>query len=447
MLVCFKMCVKSALKKTLPGSVRAWLRCKQKECHEKRMRKRELYEIYAIQRGLDAKIRAMAKVKEGAIRVGFFVISSSSFQYENLLRLMVKDPLFAVSIVVIPDTLRGDENMRKTMVSAYEAFKIQYGTRVRLAHNGDYKFVDLSADFDVCFVTNPYDGMTHPLYRFENLARSGVLVAYTNYSYGEGTANAVNFNHMRSLQFLWRFYLDREAELVRMQHYQLVLHRFKRLSLVGSIKTDAFANVKVDKGVNKTIIIAPHHSVRGNATPLSMGTFDQYADFFSRLPVMYPQVHWIFRPHPLLFWTMRSVGLWNDSDEEDYISKITAYNNVSYVPEGDYHDFFVNSDALIQDSGSFIAEYHVVGHPQCYLLRDDTIERTQFNDFGREMLAQTYKAYSEQDIIDFIDNVVLAGNDPMKENRDKFAKEKLMYNYPHASEAIVADIKKALGRI
>jgi len=34
----------------------------------------------------------------------------------------------------------------------------------------------------------------------------------------------------------------------------------------------------------------------------------------------------------------------------------------------------------------------------------------------------------------------------MKEEREKFAKENLMFNYPHASEAIVADIKKALGR-
>jgi len=30
----------------------------------------------------------------------------------------------------------------------------------------------------------------------------------------------------------------------------------------------------------------------------------------------------------------------------------------------------------------------------------------------------------------------------MKEEREKFAKEKLMFNYPHASEAIVADIKR-----
>jgi len=34
----------------------------------------------------------------------------------------------------------------------------------------------------------------------------------------------------------------------------------------------------------------------------------------------------------------------------------------------------------------------------------------------------------------------------MKEEREKFAKERLMFNYPYASEAIVADIKKALGR-
>jgi len=49
-------------------------------------------------------------------------------------------------------------------------------------------------------------------------------------------------------------------------------------------------------------------------------------------------------------------------------------------------------------------------------------------------------------ICDIHDETWIGRKDPMKEDREKFAKEKLMFNYPHASEAIVADIKKSLGR-
>jgi len=48
-------------------------------------------------------------------------------------------------------------------------------------------------------------------------------------------------------------------------------------------------------------------------------------------------------------------------------------------------------------------------------------------------------------ICDIHDETWIDRKDPMKEDREKSAKEKLMFNYPHASEAIVADIKNRWG--
>ena len=73
--------------------------------------------------------------------------------------------------------------------------------------------------------------------------------------------------------------------------------------------------------------------------------------------------------------------------------------------EGDYNDLFLTSDAMIHDSMSFIAEYLYVMKPSLFLMNDPDIEN-RLNDFGRMAVRQHYHAYNEQDISDFIENVV-----------------------------------------
>lgn len=55
-----------------------------------------------------------------------------------------------------------------------------------------------------------------------------------------------------------------------------------------------------------------------------------------------------------------------------------------------------------------------------------------------------YHAFNKQDIINFIKNVVLDGDDPMKTEREHFVETELMVNYPNASQSIIDMIKKEL---
>ncbi|WP_180546637.1 hypothetical protein [Campylobacter devanensis] len=52
-----------------------------------------------------------------------------------------------------------------------------------------------------------------------------------------------------------------------------------------------------------------------------------------------------------------------------------------------------------------------------------------------------YKAFNKDDILNFIDNVVIKGIDPMKNQRDQFLKE-LRLNYPNVAQIIVEHIIK-----
>jgi len=372
------------------------------------------------------------------------VVYSGVFQYERVFNKMRMDSAFDPFILVIPDVSRGDENMFATLKLTYDTLRKTYGEFVLNSWDGE-RFVDYSDKADVFSSMNPYPLMTHEYYRISRLARSGKLCFYSNYGGRDINVHANVHDKLIELSYLWRYYVASLRDVEHIGICQPLLKRHKRIVASGMSKLDAMSEIPIVPRQRKRILLCPHHTVRKLPDFLSIGNFVEYASLCLSLPKRYSQLEWVFRPHPLLMWSMVNFGFWSESQREAYIKQITSYKNVVYQDSGDYYDAFVNSDAMIQDCSSFIEEYLDTGHPQCYVLRSREHELAQFTSLGEELLSHTYKAYSEQDIIDFIENVVIAGKDPMKDEREKFAKEKLMFNYPHASEAIVADIKKALS--
>ena len=67
---------------------------------------------------------------------------------------------------------------------------------------------------------------------------------------------------------------------------------------------------------------------------------------------------------------------------------------------------FAESDCIINDCGSFLAEYFYTGKPQCYMLNKNIDLNFNFLQEGIEMLNNTYKAYSKDDIINFIETKI-----------------------------------------
>lgn len=92
----------------------------------------------------------------------------------------------------------------------------------------------------------------------------------------------------------------------------------------------------------------------------------------------------------------------------------------------------------------FLAEYFYTDNPQCYLLRNESAIDEEFLTFGKEMLKHTYHAYNETQLIDFIDNVVIAKKDAMKQQRLDFANTYIKYNYPNATQAIIDFLRQKL---
>ena len=128
---------------------------------------------------------------------------------------------------------------------------------------------------------------------------------------------------------------------------------------------------------------------------------------------------------------------------QNYYDKMLSFPNVKYDTGQDYFQTFVNSDAMIHDCGSFTAEYLFTGKPCCYMLKNVEEIRQTFLPIGQKCLDNYYKAFDKEEICSFIENVVLNGEDPLKEQRENFSNY-LKLNYPFVGMKIADYIKQQI---
>ena len=99
------------------------------------------------------------------------------------------------------------------------------------------------------------------------------------------------------------------------------------------------------------------------------------------------------------------------------------------MKDGEFIDLFMTSDAMIHDSGSFCVEYHYSGNPVMYIAKDFEEQVAEKGEFGQLAMRQHYVGRNKEDIIRFIEEVVLQDNDPMRDARRRFVEQYLIPPY------------------
>lgn len=405
---------------------------------------------YTLHEKYDATLATLKqKIAHGQkIRVIFLVNISSMFSAENVMNLLQKDNLFAVELYVIPDIRFGDEKMSEMINATYNELKKKYDfakMAVEFDEQGQIcKWNNVVEGADIVFYPSPYD-LSYSLYNPYYAAQNGILSVQLDYGFYRSKYDRFIYQ-LDNYNNFWRTYIETElnydeyAEYGRCNASNAVVTGYAKMDKLVQYKQKRYG-----KNRRKTIMIAPHHSVDGGTnSSLSLSNFVRYADLFLELPQRYPNIDFIFRPHPMLFTILSWDRHWGKEKVQEYIAKMKLHPNVIYSDGGDYLEQFVQSDGIIQDCGSYLVEYLYTKKPACYMLKTPEDIDAKFAELGKRCLEQYYIAYNEQDIIDYIDNVIIGGDDPKKLSRKKFAEEVVMLNYPHASEKIVAEIKKEL---
>ncbi len=395
-----------------------------------------------IQQSYGKKIHSIRKIK-GRIKVAFFITFKQSFPTRSIFELMMKDDVFDPYIVIAPNISRTLAYQMELMNDAFESYSKEYGSdRVIMAYNpSEDTYLDFKDEFKIIFFSNPYKHYDHPLHNIDHFLNYNVLTAYVNY----GFPCLSYWDNVLSLSFynkVWNVYAETQSHVDYLKKNQAIHAR--NVVLTGYSKMDKL-NLEKKVSMRKVIIISPHHTVFG-WNKLNISNFLRYSELFLKLPLLFKEVDFVFRPHPLLFQQLIENKIWTQNDIQQYLNNIESIPNIRYDDSDYYFDSFAESDAMIHDCGSFIAEYLFTKKPCCYMMKSKEETYNSLIPFGQKCMDNYYHAYEEKDILSFVENVVLSGNDPKKNQREDFVNNELAYNYPHASAATISHLKQILRK-
>lgn len=394
-----------------------------------------------------AKVAAIrAKAARGErIRVVFFVASAAMFPARALFDAMRRDPRFDVRIAVIPD-LRGiageDPDAAMARCRATLATSVPAAAFLPVQRDTVGRWPDVLADFGADLVCHP---SPYELSDFRYNPRWCVgrpyLPVYVNYGY-PCTAFAKPVFGRANYAMQWKVFLESPAAL---EAYRAVSPSMGRNGVVaGDMKMDALAAIPHPDGPRQCVLLCPHHSVEGGANDvLALSNFLRYAELFAELPARFPELDFLFRPHPFLFPVLSRPKFWGPAGCAAWRERFLAHPNAAWSDNGDPVRDFAAADAIIQDCSSFLAEWMFTGRPCCYLLRSQD-DLAKFLPVGRECLERCTIAYDAQAIESFLRDVVLGGHDELAAQREDLRRE-LAVNFPHAADAALAAIRRDLG--
>ena len=378
---------------------------------------KDLYDLSYFSKGKFKKIKAAVIdyntkriAEKPTCNVCFVVFSLSMWSVDRLYKLLAQDKKFSVSILVVP--ISPDMNsLNKETLSFFIDGCYDVKTLEDPSFNIDY--------FDVLVYTHPYTVHAVVLDQYLNK-----LATYVSYSYM--LADKIEKLDLPLYLLSWRYFCDS-------MYYKKLVETKSRVYTNNAVfcgypKMDSFYENHGDNQYqhNKKIIIyAPHHSL--NRKGVKAATMDKNGWYFLYLVEKYKDhVFWIVKPHPELRYSSVEAGLFKDESGYDYyLKKWEETGTAKVVENGGYFDIFKESDAMITDSVSFLAEYQFTGHP---LLLLESGKQT-YNEFGNQILNILYRCDGNDfnGIEKYLQNVI-NGEDPMADKRNNFFLNNLSFS-------------------
>lgn len=403
----------------------------------KDLKKKSFYK--KIYNSYPAKIEAIRErfQKDKVLKVAFLTIFDSVFPGQPVFEKMLQMPEFDPYLIVMPDVdkARGTDYTIATYNKSLNSFLEKYGNEhVISGYDMETEtYLELGEDYPIIFFANPYINMAHPYHELTYFLDKNVLPLYICYGFA-ALKYVRNLYELDFYNLVWKVFL--ESEMNYRDYVSYAPMHGKNTFVSGYVKMDELDECEIVTERRKKIIIAPHHTVMG-WDKLNLSNFTRYYDFFLELAEKFPNVDFVFRPHPLLFTNLISRKMWTKQKVKEYLDAIDALPNMVYDNSGEYFDTFANSDGMIHDCGSFIGEYLFTEKPCAYMLKTKRDLDNTFLPLGDACMHNYYKAYSKEDIISFVEDVVVNGIDPLQERREKFCKQELKKFYPNSKDRVI----------
>ncbi len=360
------------------------------------------------------------KAKE-VINVLFFVTNLSMWKYDDLIKLLLENPRFKILVVsfIIPGFDKATSSRQQEDIRRYcDNNRIPFIAGYDFDNDSYYNLNP--ADHDIVIYTQPYNIGYGPW--LIDAFKQHSLFIYT--PYGISVSGGEYFYNTYLTNIAWKIFVGSELEKDIFKNCQSVGK--DNQVVTGFVSYDRLKTPKTNPWRSKNkkkIIWAPHHSI-DNKFSFENSCFELICDSMIEIAKQFEnEIEFAFKPHPLL--KQRLIDKWGRETADNYYNKWAEMSN-TFICDGEYADLFAHSDGIIHDSASFVCEYLLTGNPGLYTVKTDLVPPGINNNFGSACFRNYYKGTCKEDIISFLTNVILAGEDPMKEARLAFVKENLL---------------------
>ena len=356
------------------------------------------------------------------IKIAFALYDVSIWCGDDLYNLFARDERFEVSVLLClradkPD----DEAAKEDFLRGVEQFKA-HGINVVAIEN----WKDDAPAQDVLIFLSPY------FFAFSSESLAKILKPKTLITYVPYALDVTKYNFYKHLIFhiAWKLFYYSALSLKAYDKNCRV--GMPRGFYSGHPKTDGFFKInptfsfawKIARANTKKIIWAPHWSI---SEGVMNSTFHWNYQFMYDFAKAHPEISWVVKPHPNLYFSAVQEGLFPSL--EAFKEYLQAWNDLpnAQVYEGAYYqDIFATSDGMIHDSSSFVAEYQYVDKPMIYLTRNTQ----KFYELGEMIVKASYTVDGSNlnAIAAMIRKVIIEGDDYKAAERKAIFDKYL--NYP-----------------
>lgn len=391
--------------------------------------KKKFFKQYVqVQYNYKNVLNRLKQKKRQKIRVCFLVSETSKWNMQSLFDDLLKSTCFQPFILVINHT---DFKNRQSYQHMFEFYK-SLSPNVEKAWDENTKSsIDLKHfSPDMVFFQQPWC-----LYNNQKVfsVSKYALTFYISYAIEDAT-NALQNNKDNFYGLLYKYFVFGEktkSELLMNNPFSLY-----NIFTTGHPKLDVYNNYIPEKFKHSYVLYSPHHSF-GYSN--NYGTFPWSGMYMLNWAKKHPEINWVFKPHPRLKIALVEMNLMNDEEVNMYYNEWAKIGMV--YDDGNYFNLFKESKCLITDCGSFLTEYLPTQMPVIHLRNKDSKPYTATN---AQIIEYYYKAYTDKELGNLLDSVLLMGNDPQKKNRIRLIQE-LKLNESNASINIMSEIQKDIS--
>lgn len=146
----------------------------------------------------------------------------------------------------------------------------------------------------------------------------------------------------------------------------------------------------------------------------------------------------LVRPHPMMFDTFIKNGNMTKQEVDEYKNAIDKLDNIAIDEEKEYVATMWQSDVLVTDISSIIAEYFITEKPIIYC---DTNMEAELAEYAELIIEGCYKVKSEAELLQCIERLRL-GYDDMREKRLEIKQTVFGSMLDNCSNSIASEILK-----